>query len=47
MQGRILVMSRVVILAGSMRKNGNTDLLVQAFLKGASKNNDVEMVSVF
>ncbi|MCI9537942.1 MAG: flavodoxin family protein [Eubacterium sp.] len=40
-------MSRIVILVGSMRKGGNTDLLVQAFAEGASKNNTVEIVSVF
>lgn len=39
-------MSKIVVLAGSMRKGGNTDLLAQAFIEGASKNNDVELVSV-
>ena len=39
-------MSNIVILVGSMRKNGNTDLLAQAFAKGARKNNSVEIVSV-
>lgn len=39
-------MSRIVVLAGSMRKGGNTDLLAQAFADGASKNNIVEIVSV-
>ncbi len=39
-------MSRIVILVGSMRKHGNTDLLAQAFAEGASKNNIVEVVSV-
>lgn len=39
-------MSNVVVLVGSMRKGGNTDLLAQAFIEGASKNNDVEVVSV-
>ena len=39
-------MSRVVVLMGSMRKGGNTDLLVQAFVEGARKENDVEVVSV-
>ena len=38
-------MSRIVILAGSVRKGGNTDLLVQAFAEGARKNHDVEIVS--
>lgn len=39
-------MSKIVILVGSMRKGGNTDLLAQAFTEGAGKNNDVEIVSV-
>lgn len=39
-------MSKIVVLIGSMRKGGNTDLLAQAFTEGASKNNDVEIVSV-
>ena len=39
-------MSKIVVLVGSMRKGGNTELLAQAFMEGASKNNDVELVSV-
>ncbi len=39
-------MSKIVILVGSMRKDGNTALLSQSFAKGASKNNLVEIVSV-
>lgn len=39
-------MSKVVVLTGSMRKGGNTDLLAQAFVEGAGKNNVVEVVSV-
>ena len=39
-------MGRIVVLVGSMRKNGNTDLLAHAFAEGASKNNNVEIVSV-
>ena len=39
-------MSKILILTGSMRKGGNTDLLAQAFAKGASEKNDVEIVSV-
>lgn len=39
-------MSRIVVLVGSMRKGGNTDLLAQAFAEGAGKNNTVEIVSV-
>lgn len=39
-------MSNIIVLSGSPRKGGNTDLLVDAFVKGAEKNNDVEVVSV-
>ncbi len=39
-------MSNIVILVGSMRKGGNTDLLAQAFAEGAHENNSVEIVSV-
>ena len=39
-------MSNIVILVGSMRKNGNTDLLAQAFAEGARGNNSVDIVSV-
>lgn len=39
-------MSKIIVLIGSMRKGGNTDLLAQAFIKGASKNHEVETVSV-
>ncbi len=36
----------ILILAGSPRKGGNTDLLVEAFAKGASQKHRVEIVSV-
>lgn len=39
-------MSRIVVLVGSMRKGGNTDLLAQAFVEGASQKHDVEVISV-
>ena len=39
-------MGNIVVLAGSPRKNGNTDRLVEAFTKGAEKNNSVEVISV-
>ena len=39
-------MSNIIVLSGSPRKGGNTDLLVDAFVKGAKKNNNVEVVSV-
>ena len=37
-------MSNIVILVGSVRKNGNTSRLAQSFAKGAAKNNNVEIV---
>ncbi|MCR5107907.1 MAG: flavodoxin family protein [Lachnospiraceae bacterium] len=39
-------MSKIVILSGSPRKNGNTDILVDSFASGAKEHNDVEIVSV-
>lgn len=39
-------MSNIIVLSCSPRKGGNTDLLVDAFVKGAEKNNNVEVVSV-
>lgn len=40
-------MSNIVVLVGSMRKGGNTDLLAQAFAEGArKKENYVEIISV-
>ncbi|MDE6189956.1 MAG: flavodoxin family protein [Clostridia bacterium] len=36
----------IVVLSGSPRKGGNTDLLVQAFVDGAKENNQVEVVCV-
>ena len=36
----------ILILSGSPRKGGNTDLLVEAFVKGASQRHLVEVVSV-
>ena len=36
----------ILILLGSPRKGGNTDLLVEAFVKGASPKHHVEVVSV-
>ena len=36
----------ILILSGSPRKGGNTDLLVEAFAKGASQIHHVEVVSV-
>ena len=37
---------KILILSGSPRKGGNTDLLVEAFVKGASQKHHVEVVSV-
>lgn len=39
-------MGKIIVLQGSTRKEGNTDLLVKSFVEGASKNNDVEVISV-
>ncbi|MBR3090089.1 MAG: flavodoxin family protein [Prevotella sp.] len=36
----------ILIFSGSPRKGGNTDLLVEAFAKGASQKHHVEIVSV-
>ena len=36
----------ILILSGSPRKGGNTDLLVEAFVKGASQKHHVEVLSV-
>ena len=36
----------ILILSGSPRKGGNTDLLVEAFFKGAAQKHHVEVVSV-
>lgn len=39
-------MSKIIILIGSVRKEGNTDLLAKAFVEGARENNEVEIISV-
>lgn len=39
-------MSKIIVFVGSMRKGGNTDLLAQAFAKGAGESNEVEIISV-
>ena len=36
----------ILILSGSPRKGGNTELLVEAFVKGATEHHHVEIVSV-
>ena len=36
----------ILILSGSPRKGGNTELLAEAFAKGAAKHHQVEIVSV-
>lgn len=36
----------ILILSGSPRRGGNTDLLVEAFVNGASKHHSVEVVSI-
>lgn len=37
---------KIVILSGSPRPGGNTDMLVEAFVRGASLHNDVEVINV-
>ena len=39
-------MSNIVVLAGSSRVNGNTDILAKAFADGAKEHNTVEILSV-
>ena len=39
-------MGNIVVLIGSMRKDGNTDRLAQAFIEGAEKHNTVKTISV-
>ena len=39
-------MSNIVILVGSVRKGGNTDLLARAFEDGAKEHNEVDIISV-
>lgn len=39
-------MSKILILVGSVRKGGNTEMLAQAFAEGAGQNHEVETVSV-
>ena len=39
-------MSRIVVLVGSVRREGNTALLAKAFAEGAGKRHEVELVSV-
>jgi multimeric flavodoxin WrbA len=46
LEREVLELSNIVILVGSVRKNGNTARLAQSFAEGAAKNNNVEIVSV-
>jgi multimeric flavodoxin WrbA len=39
-------MGNILVLVGSVRKNGNTDLLAGEFVRGAKENNNVEIISV-
>ena len=39
-------MSRIIVLAGSVRKGGNTEMLARAFADGAGQRHEVELVSV-
>jgi multimeric flavodoxin WrbA len=37
---------KILIITGSPRRGGNTDILAKAFADGAGKDNDVEIISV-
>lgn len=39
-------MSKVVVLMGSPRNGGNTEILAKAFCEGARRKNDVELIKV-
>lgn len=39
-------MSNIVVLVGSVRKHGNTELLAQSFVEGAKEKNQVTVISV-
>lgn len=39
-------MSNIAVIVGSVRKDGNTEILAKAFVDGAKKNNNVEIISV-
>lgn len=39
-------MGKILVLAGSPRKNGNTDRLADSFVKGAEVQNEVEVISI-
>lgn len=38
-------MSKIVVLVGSVRKDGNTEILAKSFADGAKHENDVEIIS--
>ena len=39
-------MPKIAVLIGSQRKGGNTETLANAFIDGARKNHDIEVISV-
>ena len=39
-------MGKIIVLVGSVRKDGNTELLARSFSDGAGKNHEVELISV-
>ncbi len=39
-------MSKIIVLIGSARKGGNTEMLAKAFADGAGQRHDVELVSI-
>ena len=39
-------MSKILVLVGSARRNGNTDILAKSFATGARENNEVEILYI-
>lgn len=39
-------MGKIIVLVGSLRKGGNTDLLARAFAEGAGQNHEIELLSI-
>jgi Multimeric flavodoxin WrbA len=39
-------MNKIIVLVGSVRKEGNTEILVNAFSEGAKLDNEVEIISI-
>jgi len=39
-------MGKIIVLVGSVRRGGNTELLAKSFAGGAGMNQEVELISV-